>query len=149
MKDSFLKLKEYFLNKNTQNKIVYRFISKSEKQAIDNQDIENLGGSWNKKNYANTHRYQKNTKYLHFIDNRKDAMIVYNELGFKRDYFCAYSIPVKILRKYRGKGHYSRGYEFYDTIKEYAIPSDQFDPQWLISTKTIEEFLDEESCKTA
>jgi len=141
----FISLNKSFSNKN-QNKIVYRFISESERISIEKKDIQNLGEIWEKQSSGNNHKYEKNTRYIHFIDNKKDAMIIYKELGSIKDYLCAYSIPKKILRKYQGKGFYmTKGYTFYETVKEYAIPTKEFNPEWLISTKTISEFLNEES----
>lgn len=140
--------KPSFLNKN-QNKIVYRFISESERIAMEKQNVQNLGEIWGKESSGNNHKYKKNTRYIHFINNKEDALIIYKELGSIKDYFCTYSIPQKILRKYAGKGFYmTSGYNFYETVKEYAIPTEEFNPEWLVSIKTINEFLNEEHLTT-
>lgn len=140
----FLKFKKYILDKN-QERIVYRFISHNERMLMEKHNISQMGRVWEKEFGGNSHKYKKDTKYLHFFDDINDAMILYNELGYNRDYFCTYSIPIKLLKKYKGKGYYSnRGYDIFDTVKEYAIPSVEYNQKWLLSIKTINEFLSEE-----
>jgi hypothetical protein len=79
---------------------------------------------------------------------REELVELYKELGFGKQYFCTYSIPSNILRKHMGKGLYiPSGYDLSYTVKEYAIPSEEFNPNWLISTQTIQDFLIEESMK--
>jgi hypothetical protein len=72
-------------------------------------------------------------------------MTIYKELSCIKDYYCTYSIPQKILKKYAGKGFYmTSGYTFYETIKEYAIPITEFNPEWIVTIKTINDFLNKE-----
>ena len=113
----FKKIKER-LNHTEQSKIVYRFISEIEKKAIEEKDISKIGSSFEKHLSANTHRYKKNVKYVHFLDTLEDAKFVYNEIGLSKKYLCSYSIPIKTLSKYLGKGFYSyTGYDMFETIK--------------------------------
>ena len=145
MKTAFSKLKSYLFDKK-QNKIVYRFVTEQEKVALENNDISKLGGLWHNLKAGNTHRYKKGVKYMHFFDKKEDAITIYREFGKAKQYFCTYSIPNKILRKYVGKGFYIPiGYDDYTTIKEYAIPSAEFDTSWIVSINPTNEFLKEAS----
>ena len=141
MKKTLQQLKNYLFHKN-QNRLVYRIVSKREKEAIANNDLSQLGLEWHNLDSGNTHKYKKGLKYIHFIDKKSDVLALYHELGKNKEYFCTYSIPIKILQKHTGKGFYiTKGYEQYRTVKEYAIPSEEFNSDWLISTTPISEFL--------
>lgn len=141
MKSSFSKLKSHLIAKNS-NKLVYRFVSEREKKAIENNDLSQIGIIWHDKNAGNTHKYKEGTKYIHLLDNIKDSITLYREFGKNKQYFCTYSIPKRILKKYAGKGFYIPvGYETFNTVKEYAIPIEEFDINWLVSTTPINEFL--------
>jgi len=143
MKKTPQQIKNYLFHKN-QNKLVYRLISEREKKAIENNDLSQLGVEWRSLNSGNTHKYKKGLRYIHFLDKKSDALTLYRELSKNKQYFCTYSIPTKTLRKYAGKGFYmAKGYEQYSTVKEYAIPSEEFNSDWLISTTPISEFLQE------
>lgn len=135
------KIKEYLLNKQG-NQRVYRFISEREKRAMAANDLSKIGRTWDSKTICNNHRYKKNTRYIHFFDNEKDAKLLYKELGFSKAYLCTYSIPKKILKQHTGKGYYMvKGYDIVDTVKEYAIPSDEFDLNWVESIIPITDFV--------
>ena len=83
-------IKQYILNKS-KNKIVYRFISEEEKKAIENQNFEKIGQIWANQSAGNNHKYKKNIRYIHFIENKKDAKTIYKELGSIKDYFIELS----------------------------------------------------------
>ena len=147
----FITLKQYFLNKQKhkqknleQHTTVFRLISEREKQAIEMHDISKLGCFY-KKSICNNHKYKKNIKYIHFFDNKNDARLLHNELGSSKAYLCTCAIPINILKKYLGKGYYTmRGYyDTIDTIKEYAIPTSDFDFEWIKSITPIKDFLKE------
>ena len=138
---AFAKIKEYLLSKQ-QDKLVYRFISEREKRAIEANDLSKIGRTWNSNTFGNNHKYKQNTRYIHFFDNKNDAKLLYKELGFSKEYLCTYSIPAKILKKHQGNGYYMvKGYEIVDTVKEYAIPSDEFDLKWVDSIMPITDFV--------
>ena len=147
MHNAFLKFKNYLLGKD-KNKLVYRFISEREKKAFDSKDLSQIGTFWYDLNGGSTHNYKKGKRYIHLFDKKKDAMTLHLEVGGSKQYFCTYSIPKKILKKYTGKGFYMvRGYENYSTIKEYAIPSDEFDFNWLVSIEPKEKLFNADNVK--
>lgn len=127
-------------------KTVYRFVSERERKAIEDGDISGIGTTWEKNSGRSTHKYKKGVRYVHFLDNKKDAIDVYNELKRTKRYLCTYSIPTSVLKKYAGKGFYPpHGYNIsFTEIKEYAIPSEEYNPDWLQSMILVDEKSKEE-----
>ena len=127
-------------------KTVYRFISEREKAAIEANDMSGIGSAWEKNNRRSSHKYKNGVRYVHFLDSKKDAMDIYNELKRSKRYLCTYNIPASVLKKYSGKGFYPpHGYDFSHTeIKEYAVPSTEYNPDWLVSMISTSEFLKDE-----
>ncbi|MBE5738585.1 MAG: hypothetical protein E7354_02540 [Clostridiales bacterium] len=149
MSGVFERIKEH-LNRERM-KTVYRFISERERQALENSDISQIGSLWQSNDGRSNHKYRENTRYIHFVDSIQDANDIYNALKDSKAYLCSYSIPTSVLKKYVGKGYYPpHGYDYsYTEIKEYAIPSEEFDFSWLISIQSVEEFLNKKDthCK--
>ncbi len=129
---------------------VYRFISAREKTALEEGRYSDIGTTWQKAKGRSTHKYkQKDVRYLHFLDNKTDARYLLYHLKSGKSHICTYTIPTKILSKYSGTGYYPpHGYDdLYTPIKEYAIPTTEYDPTWLVSMETIDSFLEEERQK--
>ena len=143
----FEKIKAYLTEDKP--KTVYRFVSERERKAIEENDIDSIGSTWETDKRRNTHKYIEGVRYVHFVDRRKDAMDVYRELRRSKKYLCTYSIPSSILKKYAGKGFYPpHGYDFSHTeIKEYAIPSNEYNPNWLQSMVLVDDKVKDEMSK--
>ncbi len=127
-------------------KTVYRFVSERERKAIETGDISGIGSTWEQDSRRNTHKYVEGVRYVHFIDSKKDTQDIFNELKRSKVYLCTYRIPTSILKKYAGKGFYPpHGYDnSYTEIKEYAIPSEEYNPDWLQTMTLVNEKLHEE-----
>ena len=127
-------------------KTVYRFVSEREKRAIEACDISGIGSTWEQDSRRNTHKYKEGVRYVHFVANKHDTQDVYRELKRSKCYLCTYRIPNSILKKYAGKGFYPpHGYDnSYTEIKEYAIPSEQYNPEWLQKITLVNPALQEE-----
>lgn len=130
-------------------KEVYRFVSERERAAIEAGDLSGIGTTWEKNGNRSTHKYKKGVRYVHFLDSKKDAIDVYNELKRTKRYLCTYSIPSSILKKYAGKGYYPpHGYEIsFTEIKEYAIPAEEYNPDWLKSMVPFDDKTKDDMCK--
>lgn len=121
--------------------IVFRYLEERELIGILHKETSNIGSHFPKTN-SNTFKYKDNEKYLHFYKKAED-MIHIRKIHCKNDvksrkpgsfYYCAFNIPVVQLIKFAGKGYYENsGYDtFYTTASEFAIPSQRFNPDWLI-----------------
>ena len=115
---------------------VYRYLSEKELNNILSGQTETLGNvfSHDKHIRKNTHKYKKDTKYIHFFKT-PNSMKMLSYLYRKIDtpfYFCTFEIPFNILAMHGGKGFYpASGYDNINTLREYAIPLEMFDPNWL------------------
>ena len=115
---------------------VYRYLSKDELNSILSGKTENLGNIFVHKQGVrkNTHKYQPNTKYLHFFKNH-DSMKMMSYLYRNIDtpfYFCTFEIPFHVLALHGGNGYYpASGYDNITVLKEYCVSVDKFNPTWL------------------
>lgn len=148
----FEKIKAHLMDKTQKGiktKTVYRFVSEREKKAIEENDLESIGSTWETDRRRNTHKYKEGVRYVHFVDGKKDALDVYHELRRSKKYLCTYDIPTDILKRYSGKGFYPpHGYNVSHTeIKEYAIPSSEYNPEWLQTMVLVDDKVKDEMCK--
>lgn len=100
--------------------IVYRVCKKIEIDKIfEDNNFQNVGS-----NYCGTtindHKYDKDSKFLHFFPN-KDSILFLKTL--KDRYFCVYDIPDEILNENMGTGYYLDFINYRDMkeVVEYAI----------------------------
>lgn len=117
---------------------VYRYLSREELLNIRHKRVFLIGARFKTHNNGkNTHKYNSCYKYLHFyksVNGMQEIRTLYRE--YSQDfYFCAFEIPTHILLSHRGKGFYPpHGYdEAVLTEIEYAIPVEEFNPDWLSS----------------
>lgn len=117
---------------------VYRYLSREELLNIRHNRVFLIGTRFETQNNGkNTHKYNSYHKYLHFyksVNGMQEIRTLYRE--YSQDfYFCAFEIPTHILLSHRGKGFYPpHGYdEPVSTEIEYAIPVEEFKPDWLSS----------------
>ena len=103
--------------------IVYRVCKKIEIDKIfEDNNFQNVGS-----NYCGTtindHKYDKDSKFLHFFPN-KDSILFLKTL--KDRYFCVYDIPDEILNENMGTGYYLDFINYRDMkeVVEYAISTD-------------------------
>lgn len=86
------------------------------------------------KNFANTHDYIPDVRYMHFF---KDFSSLYYGLIYGKGFnVCTYDIDDELLSKYKGMGKYY----YFDTkcsLLEYAIPSNMIKFDNLISASEI------------
>ena len=129
---------------------VYRYLTEEELNKILLKDSSGLGSCYVStrfiKRLANNFRYQKGEKYLHFFKNKADMKRIRrirreHDKYFNRDlvyYYCTFDIHPTVLFFAAGKGWYNN----YDengrrtmkttTVREYAIKTKHFNPDWLI-----------------
>lgn len=120
--------------------LVYRFLEESELKNILAKQTSSLGNFYDAKDYeCNSHKYKKGYKYLHFFKDKNNISYIANFHNNKKaeaTFFVAtFDIPIWILLKTKGKGFYfASGYDVdYVSLREYAIPTTSFNPNWLIS----------------
>ena len=118
---------------------VYRYLSRSELEAIKNNEIDKLGQEYSRfdKGEINNHRYKPNEKYLHFFADKQDLcniQLLYRKSN-KVFYLCEFNIPFTTLMFHRGTGYYqASGYDIdYITAKEFALPTSKFKAEFLTS----------------
>lgn len=123
---------------------VYRYLNDRELRAILCDFKDHIGSYFNHGDkLANTHKYQINTRYLHFFKNK--SAIEYIKQYHKNDnrdfYICTFDIPKEILAKGLGKGTYeTKGGDdqVLTTEKEFIVKVDDFDCEWLVEYKKDE-----------
>lgn len=125
--------------------LVYRYLSKRELDAFEQGDIDSVGAEYfnKKQDFNNTHKYREGVKYLHFFKNVKDIKHIREVRDDNKEHFlCQFDMPFLTLLMHSGTGYYSSsGYDIdYETVKEYAVPTDDVKAEYLkgyISTKDM------------
>lgn len=119
--------------------LVYRYLNDRELRAILCDFKDHIGSYFNHGDkLANTHKYQINTRYLHFFKNKSaiEYIKTYHTKDNRDFYICTFDIPKEILAKGVGKGTYESG-KGYDTYlvkeKEFVVKVDDFDCEWLVA----------------
>ena len=135
---------------------VYRFVEKEELKLFLEKSTGEIGGLFSNQN-SNTFKYKKGVKYLHFFKKKEDCRYAYDlnkkNAENKKFYIATFDIPVKILIKNFGFGYYNKlnvdklsGYEVYSEIfkrMEFAIPMNEFKPEWLIDYVDYKQYAQE------
>lgn len=120
---------------------VYRYTSIEELQYVLSGENDNLGRYFIR-SACNTHRYNKNKKYLHFFKHEESIEEIKRINRRNNEYYlCVYDIPKLVLLAGRGYGYYS-GHGYKDDrskLIEYIIPNDRFKSQWLISYTKVKD----------
>ena len=120
---------------------VYRYLSEQELNKFLSGDTSTLGAEFyskkKSKEFCNNHHYKKDVKYMHFFkefDDMQQIKQLYKEYN-GNFYYCSFDIPRLVLFFAAGKGFYEpKGYDFdFTVMKEYAIRTDKFNPEWLHS----------------
>ena len=116
----------------------YRHLSEKELIAIQNGDVNNIGGFFHMGS-SNGHRYNANTRYLHFFRKREDIEFIQDiHRGYKNKfYICEFDIPLRYwFLRYSFGVYYARsGYEL-DSAGELCLPAKLLKKEWL---KSVEE----------
>ena len=121
--------------------LVYRYLCDRELRAILCDFKDHIGSYFNHGDkLANTHKYQINTRYLHFFKNKSAIKYIkpYHSKDNRDFYICTFDIPKEILAKGVGKGTYETcgGYDQVLTKeKEFIVKVDDFDCNWLVSSE--------------
>ena len=134
------KIKDMFTQNKT--KTVYRYISQRELGLLENGDFESLGSTYSRKEVSNTHKYNEDEKYLHFFDSTNLPSTVLHSLSKTKEFLCEFEIDKSILSHHKGTGYYTpQGYDFdYTSVTEYAIPTSEYNPNWLTSITPISSY---------
>lgn len=116
---------------------VYRYVSEDELKCILNENISEIGHSFDKNKIAcNNHKYKQGVKYLHFFSS-KSSIEYFKKLNYTNGvhYICEFNIPLKVLIKGIGKGYYDIGGMDFITIpqREFIVPVSEFRKEWLKS----------------
>ena len=116
----------------------YRHLSEKELIAIQNGNIEEVGGVFGMQQ-CNGHRYCLNKKYLHFFRRREDVEYIqpHHQGIDQKFYICEFNIPLRywFLRYSFGVYYAKSGYEI-DTVGELCLPAKLLKKEWL---KHVEE----------
>lgn len=120
-------------------KTVYRYVSARELSLLQNNDTNSLGAVFNGEKLSNTHKYDEETKYMHFFDSPDQPTMVLSSISHTKEFLCEFEIEKSVLTSHKGKGFYPpRGYdEPYTEVIEYAIPADEYNPEWFKSFTPI------------
>ena len=116
---------------------VYRYLSQTELDNILSGNISEIGQEYSNEKYKkiNTHKYKENVKYLHFFKHKEDISKIKNAkfLPPNKYYICEFDIPILILLKGMGQGHYDgQGYsEPTKSVREYKIPNTAIKREYL------------------
>ena len=123
-------------------KTVYRYISQRELSLLETGNLESLGSTYSRKEVSNTHKYNEGENYLHFFDSTNLPPTGLSSLSKTKEYLCVLEIDKNILSHYKGTGYYPpQGYDFdYTYITEYAIPTSEYNPNWLTSITPINSY---------
>lgn len=122
---------------------VYRYLSEEELNKILSRDTADLGTKGvRRRPLANTFKYNKKERYLHFFKNSEDMRKIKN-IRMRHDkknnkktkyYFCTFEIHPTVLFFAAGTGFYAEGRipGEIGVVREYAIKTKHFNPDWLI-----------------
>ncbi len=115
---------------------VYRYLSKRELDAFMVGDMDSVGAEYSEKPCAvsNTHKYEEGVKYLHFFKNLEDLKHINKvRTNTKEHFVCQFDIPFLTLLTHTGVGYYeTSGYDsLYETVREFAVPVDKIQPDYL------------------
>lgn len=123
---------------------VYRYLSKTELDAILEGRIEDIGQFYTRHNHQeiNTHHYKDNVRYLHFFKNKDNIKYIkrVDFLPFDDYYIGEFNIPALQLIQSVGFGYYAEsGYKYGDVSKvmEFALPVDKMKREYLINYSLI------------
>ncbi|MBQ3214351.1 MAG: hypothetical protein IJB10_05060 [Clostridia bacterium] len=121
-----------------QTKTVYRYVTDEELEFFLSEDTSMLGSKYKGEKLSNSHKY-KDEEYLHFFDTQNLPTRVLNSLPGEKTHICSFEIDKHTLNKYRGEGYYPpQGYDLdYTSIKEYAIPVNEYQPNWFIGATPL------------
>lgn len=113
-------------------KTVYRYVNADELALLQSRSLSCLGNVFNGEQLSNTHKYDKETKYIHFFDSNNLPQRVISSLPHTSEFLCEFEIEKSVLASHKGKGYYPpRGYdEPYTEVVEYAIPASEYNPEW-------------------
>ncbi len=124
---------------------VYRYLSEDELNHMLSGRINRLGSNFSSEYSANTHKYKRGVRYLHFFL-KKDSIKYIQELhdaSFQDYYTATFNIPMLTLMRFRGKGRYQKCRIFINSEIvqpiEFAIPVDEFDVKYLVDYKLDED----------
>ena len=123
--------------------VVYRVCKKEElKKILEDNSFRNIGYNFFDSN-LNTHKYNINSKYLHFFLN-KDSILYLRTL--KDRYICIYDIPEDILKQSEGIGYYWDyiNYRVLNEVTEYAVESSNIKMIYLKQVSYIKKDIDDE-----
>ena len=139
-----MSLLEKFKNWLSQDKTqsVYRFVSPRELELLQNDKTQDLGTIYDGEKVSNTHKYNKDEKYLHFFESPDQPPRVIHSLSKTKEFLCEFEIEKNLLSKHKGIGFYpAQGYDEDCTrVTEFAIPVSEYSPQWLTSVTPINNY---------
>lgn len=121
---------------------VFRLCNKEEIDKINKcADFNLLGKSYQEDSVKNTHKYDREKRYMHFF---KDEISVLFLSPRKGKFICEYDIPDDILKESEGYGNYADFVNFAKILRvpEYAIPSEKMKKEFLKRVYLIKEDLD-------
>ncbi|MBQ7452693.1 MAG: hypothetical protein IJS68_00285 [Clostridia bacterium] len=135
---------------------IYRVVYYKELDDILGKKTNTLGNFF-LETRSNTHKYKRETKYIHFFLNKKASenikyILKCNQRNLDDYYVCTFSVPIIDLISSVGKGYYysndalkNRGYDFQmETRIEFAIDANKFKPEWLIKYEPLTNCSEEE-----
>ena len=124
--------------------LVYRVCSEKEVGIIfEEHSICNIGKEFTSFPTIRSHVYQSGRKYIHFFKNYKD---IYRLDIAETPCICTYNIPDELLEQYKGTGNYMTlvfPYKW-ETVEEYAIPSDLVDYEFLNKVDVVDAETEDE-----
>lgn len=124
--------------------LVYRIMNEEEFELLTAGKKECLGGCFYGLTLPNNHRYKKGVKYLHFFKNQTAINRYLRSISFTEEgqYFVGtFNIPFRKLFTHCSYGRYMpSGYDVdYEVEKEYALPVNKFETEYLVDIKKLQD----------
>ena len=121
---------------------VYRLCKEDEYiKIISNKNFKSIGKKFQNNSKLNNHIYEEDKLYIHFFKNF-DSIFYLNTN--KNKYICIYSIPDKLLEKYKGTGFYldRENFRNLENVDEYFIENSKKKFNYLDKIYKINNYID-------